>query len=205
MTPLSEIWAVTKPLKIPAVLEHLLRDRFKGRTAVTASLRARSVVALQLVAEIDPTTPVIFCHAGPLYPESEQYRNELIDRLGLTDVRTPLADEADCVEGDLDHVEWVMASSGLGRVRQAIHLNHSLGDFDAWISAAYHDPTVLGGRHRVDVEGRLYRINPLLRWSKEQVRRFMRARELPYHAFVGRDAETPPPPENAEKIPSYHF
>ena len=42
---------------------------------------------LQLVAEIDPNTPILFLNTGKLFGETLRYRDRLQDVLGLGDVR----------------------------------------------------------------------------------------------------------------------
>ena len=139
---LFEIQEKTKNLSCFSLLEYLVNDHFKGKTIVSASLRARSIVVLQMVADINPATPIVFCHAGTIYPESVEYKQFIIDKLGLTDIREPQKRESDTMPGDHDHVEWLKANSNgtLGTVKTAMHLNKSLDGFECWISAVYHNP-----------------------------------------------------------------
>ena len=168
---------------------------------ISASLRARSIAVLQLVAEVDPTIPVVFCHAGSLFPESVEYRDYIVDRFGLTDVRTLHDDESTYNRGVEDHIEWITASTGGdGEVKQAIYLNRTLIDFDCWLSSVYHMPADKYVHHCTDVEGHLLRVNSLLRWSYEDVHRFMRAREIPYHKLAKRKLSTRTLPDDYEPV-----
>ena len=106
---LFEIQEATSERNGLSLIEYLVKDRFKGKTLVTASLRARSVSVLHMVAQIDPSTPIVFCHAGTLFPESREYKDFIIERLGLTDIRLPQPREAETARGDYDHVEWMKA------------------------------------------------------------------------------------------------
>ena len=55
-----------------------------------------------------------------------------------------------------------------------------------------------------DVEGRLIRVNPLVRWSKDDVRAFMREHKLPFHPRAARPLpEVPKEPQ--ELPPSYNY
>ena len=49
---------------------------------------------LDMVATVDPATPVIFLDTGKLFPETQAYREEMVELLGLRDVRVvrPQAD-----------------------------------------------------------------------------------------------------------------
>ena len=71
-----------------SLLRALLREGpLDGRTALVSSFGAESVVLLDMVATIDPMTPVIFLDTGKLFPETQAYREEVTALLGLADVR----------------------------------------------------------------------------------------------------------------------
>jgi len=164
------------------LLTYLIKDKFAGKIAITASLRARSIIVQQMISEIAPDTPIIYCTAGKLFPESEDYKNMIIDRFGFTNVLTPVGgDEAIIHDGDPDHIEWVKARYDRthGATQEAMHLNNTLADYDAWISAVYHfdqDETV---RSRVEREGQIVRVNPLIDWDVDRVQTFMEEFDLP--------------------------
>lgn len=186
---LFEIQENTNNLSCYSLIEYLVNDRFKGKTVVSASLRARSIVVLQMLADINPATPIVFCHAGTIFPESLEYKQFIIDRLGLTDIRELQTRESETVPGDHDHVEWLKANCNgmLGTVKTAIHLNKSLAGFECWISAVYHNPAGGSKINRIDVEGKVLRVNPLLNWTPEKVQKFMKVHALPSHKLAPRD------------------
>lgn len=211
MSKLATLWETTSALSTMELLTYLITERFSGRTVVTASLRARSVVVLKLISRIAPETPVVFCHAAQLYPESISYRERLIAMLGLEDVRdvdshVANLDQSQPAPNDHDHVERIRADDlvGGGTVSELVHLNADLADFDCWISAVYHDKAPAGVKHRVDLDGRLVKVNPLLDWSDADVRRFMLANELPYHPRVS-VAKPEQPDADRETSPLYSY
>lgn len=190
---LFEIQETTKDLSCYSLIEYLVNDQFKGKSIVSASLRARSIVVLQILADIDPATPIVFCHAGSIFPESVEYKQFIIDRLGLTNVREPQEKESDTMPGDYDHVEWLKAryDGSPGAMKEAMHLNKSLDGFECWISAVYHNPYDGSKINRIDVEGKVIRINPLLDWTREDVVKFMKANDLPFHKLAPHDPVYP--------------
>lgn len=163
-------------------LSHLLRDRFPGKVLVTASLRARSIATLRMVADIDPATPVVFCHVKNVFPESLEYRSMIVEMLGLTDVRTPEPD-AGSLPDDCYHSEALWAADPIdgSHTYTTIPLNRTLKNFNCWISAVYHGPYSDAPRPRMVEEGRLMRVDPLVGWSKEEVRGYLEERGLPFH------------------------
>jgi len=203
---LFEIQENTKNLSCYSLIEYLVNDHFKGKTIVSASLRARSIVVLQMLADINPATPIVFCHAGTIYPESVEYKQFIIDRLGLTNIREPQKRESDTMPGDHDHVEWLKANHNgtLGTVKTAVHLNKSLDGFECWISAVYHNPVDGSQINRIDVEGKVLRVNPLLNWTREEVDKFMKVHALPPHKLAPRDPVYPKN-EGDQQVPFYGY
>ena len=153
MTVLEEIRANVDNKDSFELIDYLIKERFPGRCVVTASLKSKSVTVLKIVADIDPSTPVVFCHARDLYEESRVYRERLVSLLGLTNVTETHGDRAAPADRDADHIEcmWVEDPDGGGLVHECVHLNDTLKDKDCWISAVYaDDPNQAGRRQRVE-------------------------------------------------------
>lgn len=205
MTTFDDVRAACEGLSTPALLRYLLKERFPGRTIVTASLRAHSIVVLKMVAEIDPATPVLFCRPGDLFSESEEYRSRIVELLGLTSTRQTEGGKSGILPDASDHYErmWAEYSSGLGHVHELVHLNDVMVDYDCWISAVYHVPSPQTAL-RVDVEGRLIRVDPLIDWTPQEVRAFMREHDLPFHPRAARRV-VPRAPGDTPCPPTYHF
>ena len=76
------------PLAAETLLGDAIRHRFPGRIALVSSFGAEAAALLHLVASVDPATPVIFLDTGKLFGETLAYRDHLVRRLGLGDVRS---------------------------------------------------------------------------------------------------------------------
>ena len=68
------------------ILDAMIKKEFPGRIAVVTSFGAESAVLLKLVSEISKDTPVIFLETQKHFPETLSYRDQLVERLGLTNV-----------------------------------------------------------------------------------------------------------------------
>ena len=75
-------------LEPSAILRACIDTHFAGRIGIVSSFGAESIVLLHLVAQIDPTVPVIFLNTGKLFGETLRYRDRLQQALGLTDIRS---------------------------------------------------------------------------------------------------------------------
>jgi phosphoadenosine phosphosulfate reductase len=205
MIDIQELHEACKDLSTEELLRYLIKDRFPGMSVVTASLRAPSIVVLKMIADIDPDTPVVFCRPGELFEESEEHRAELVKMLGLTKVSETEGGKSGVLPDTSDHYErmWAEYRSGLGRVHELVHLNDIMVHYDCWISAVYHLPSPQTAM-RVDMEGNLVRIDPLIDWTPQDVRDFMRKNGLPFHPRAKRRVD-PRLPEDTPCPPSYHF
>lgn len=195
MTLKEDIRSVSVSMETPDLLRYLIKEKFPGQSVVTASLKAPSIVVLKMVADIDPSTPVIFCHRPPVFEESTEYRARIVSLLRLSRISLNEGHETAVVPGDMDHKErmWVEHANCSGRSMELLHLNQALSPYSCWISAVYHVARSHDIRNRVDVEGRLIRVDPLIRWPIEDVRKFMRSHDLPYHKRATRTYATEDP------------
>lgn len=163
--------------------EHILGDalqRFAGRIALVSSFGAESAVLLHMVAGIDPATPVIFLDTGKLFPETLAYRDRLVARLGLRDLRVArpaLAVPNRLWETDPDLCCWQ---------RKVEPLDAALEGFDAWITGRKRVQSAtrasLGPVER-EPNGRV-KINPLVDWSAEEVTAYFVRNDLPPHPLT---------------------
>jgi phosphoadenosine phosphosulfate reductase len=171
-------------LEARELLEPVLRD-FKGRAAVVSSFGAESAVLLHMVAAVDPTTPVIFLDTGKHFWETLHYRAKLIDRLGLTDVRSVVPDPADLAARDPDGTLHQSNGDQCCHVRKTLPLRRALEGFDVVISGRkrYHG----AARATLDflsiADGRL-KVEPLAGFSALDLDAYRRSFDLPLHPLT---------------------
>jgi phosphoadenosine phosphosulfate reductase len=182
---LQEIRAVTTGLPAPELLRYLLKDRFPGETVVTASLKAPSVVVLKMVSDIDPATPIVFCHPRPVYPESESYRKKLIDLFGLTNVTVKTESDPINKKYPFSYYEKILNEYECGGVStQTLQLNETVSNYRCWIKAVYHERVSGTAGHRIDIYGGKIIVDLLHRRSPEKVDLFMKQHGIPYHPKI---------------------
>ena len=165
------------------LLRTMICEVFPGRVALTSSFGAEAAVLLHLVAEVDRTTPVIFLNTGKLFGETLRYRDLLIDRLALSDVRTIVPDPQRITDFDADGVLWYGNPDMCCYIRKVEPLEKALVGFTATITGrkGFH-----GGERsalpKVEAEdnGR-FKINPLADWKKSDIDEYFATHELPRH------------------------
>jgi phosphoadenosine phosphosulfate reductase len=168
-----------------ALLRGLLLEEFPGRAAVLSSFGAESAVLLALVAEIDPATPVITIDTGKLFPETIEYRDHLVEELGLTGLRIigPSGDEV--TASDPDGILWYWDPDRCCGFRKVVPLARALEGFDLVVSGRkrYHGALRKFLPQFEAVDGRI-KVDPIAHWSPEQVEAEFTARALPRHPLV---------------------
>jgi phosphoadenosine phosphosulfate reductase len=158
---------------------------YKGRIALVSSFGAESSVLLHMVAAIDKSTPVIFLDTGKLFDETLDYRNELVEKLGLTDVRTVFPSVADLAMNDPDGTLNQRDKDACCHVRKTLPLERALKGIDAVISGRkrFHGGERAGLNFVSSAEGRL-KVEPLAAFSAFDLKAYMADHDLPPHPLV---------------------
>ena len=156
-----------------------------GRIAMVSAFGAESAVLLDLVAQLDPATPVIFLDTGKLFRETRAYGRALAARLGLTDVRVVRPEAALLARHDAHGSLWRPSPDACCHLRKVLPLEGALSGFDAWITGRkrYHGDVRSDLRTIEAVDGRI-KVNPVARWSAAQIEGAMTARNLPRHPLA---------------------
>ena len=64
------------------MLRTLIEEDMLGRIAVVSSFGTESAVLLHLIASVDPTVPVLFGDTLKMFPETLEYRDWLVAKVG---------------------------------------------------------------------------------------------------------------------------
>lgn len=180
-----------------ALLEQMIRHEFPGDIAVVSSFGAESAVLLHMVAEIDPTVPVLFLNTGKLFGETLRFRDRLQEKLGLTDVRAVGPHPSDLAARDPKGVLWNSNADDCCFVRKVLPLERALSGFSASITGrkrfqtsarAVMDP-IEEEAVKAIVPGAIpgktrFKINPLSFWGQEELEAYTEAHRLPRHPLV---------------------
>lgn len=165
-----------------ALLAPLIERELSGRIALLSSFGAEAALLLDMVAAIDRSMPVVFLNTGKLFGETLRYRDALVERLGLGDIRSLAPDPAELARHDPDGVLWRRDADACCRLRKVEPLKRGLDGFEAVISGRkrHHG----GARHdlaAIEWADGLIRVNPLWNYDQERVSREFAERGLPRH------------------------
>lgn len=169
-----------------AMLAAIITDELVGRATVVSSFGTESVVLLHLIASVDPALPVLFLETGKHFPETLAYRDLLIERLGLAGVIDLMPDPDVLARRDASGERWTYDPDGCCDIRKVQPLARALAGFDATLTgrkgfqASTRTHLPLFEIDYGDTQGRL-KINPLARWSKDDLARYIAEHDLPPH------------------------
>ena len=194
--------AAQSPLDLPSAEEfdRALRDaspaeivaaalRLVGRErlAVVSSFGTESAALLKVMADVDPAIPVIFLDTGWLFEETLAYRDTLIAKLGLRDVRSIKPLERTLSREDPDRELWFTDPDACCRIRKVEPLKRALAPFNAWINGRKR---FQGGARAampvVEADGARLKFNPFANVSREELAAIYAHAKLPPHPLVAK-------------------
>ena len=168
-----------------ALLRVAILNAFPGDIAVVSSFGAESAALLAMAAEIDRAVPVLFLDTGRHFAETYDYRDRLVDALGLTDVRTarpaPRMIESEDPAGLLHGIDPDLCCA----IRKTDPLEHALAPFAAWATGRKrHQTSTRAALPFVEQVGGRTKINPLADWTGARLAAELKRRDLPRHPLM---------------------
>jgi phosphoadenosine phosphosulfate reductase len=167
------------------VIATALQTVGRGQLAVVSSFGIESAALLKVVAEVDAAIPVIFLDTGWLFEETLAYRDTLIEKLGLRDVRSikPLAETLS--RQDPDRELWFSDPDACCRIRKVEPLQRALAPFSGWINGRKR---FQGGLRAeipvVEEDGARLKFNPFANVSREAIEAIFAQAKLPPHPLA---------------------
>jgi phosphoadenosine phosphosulfate reductase len=168
------------------IIATALRTVGRDRLALVSSFGTESAALLKVMADVDPAIPVIFLDTGWLFEETLAYRDTLIERLGLRDVRSIKPLQETLSREDPENDLWFSDPDACCRIRKVEPLARALQPFDAWINGRKRfQGGVRGAIAVVENDGARLKFNPFANVSREEIEAIYRDANLPPHPLVG--------------------
>ncbi|WP_262691903.1 phosphoadenylyl-sulfate reductase [Kordiimonas aestuarii] len=158
---------------------------FGRRFALVSSFGSESAVLLHIASQVSKDIPVLFLDTGKLFGETKRYRDQLIELLGLTDVRSISPDTNDLQAQDPKGALWATDTNKCCFIRKVAPMARVLEGFEGWGSGRkrYQGGVRSLLPHFEASDGRV-KVNPLAFWSKEDVLDYKERVNLPDHPLV---------------------
>jgi phosphoadenosine phosphosulfate reductase len=157
----------------------------RERLAVVSSFGTESAALLKVMADVDPAIPVIFLDTGWLFEETLAYRDTLIAKLGLRDVRSIKPLEETLSREDGNRELWFSDPDACCRIRKVEPLARALAPFSGWINGRKR---FQGGLRAaipvVENDGSRLKFNPFANVSREAIEAIYKLSDLPPHPLA---------------------
>lgn len=170
-----------KTLSGKALLKAVLKE-CSLKVAVSSSFGTESAVLLDMVASINPATPIITVDTGRLFAETIAYREALMKHLDLLDVRVIKPAESLVANMDPDGTLFQSNPDACCQARKVMPYAMTVAGFDILITGRkrHHGD---GRQHldAVEITGAHVKVNPLAHFSADDIEAVFRSRNLPRH------------------------
>jgi phosphoadenosine phosphosulfate reductase len=162
------------------------------RIAVASAFQAEGTCVLHMASRIRPDVPVLFLETGFHFPETLTFRNRLTERLSLNVIElrgghTPETQAA--AFGDRLYERDPDLCCHLNKV---VPFTRALHDYDAWVTALRRDSaptranTPILERYELEPGRPMLKVNPVARWSRDEVWRYLAEHDLPHNPLYDR-------------------
>jgi phosphoadenosine phosphosulfate reductase len=167
------------------VISAALRAVGRDRLALVSSFGTESAALLKVMADVDPAIPVIFLDTGWLFEETLAYRDTLIERLGLRDVRSIRPADETLSREDPARELWHSDPDTCCLIRKVEPLSRALEPFSAWINGRKR---FQGGLRAeipvVEADSARLKFNPFANVSREEIEAIFALASLPQHPLA---------------------
>ena len=179
---LSAAW---EHLTAQEILQKVIQEEFIGDITLSSSFGADSAVLLHMVAQIEPNLPVLFLDTDRHFFQTLQYRDELVSKLGLTNLINLKADVAEAAREDDKNTLWRTQPDQCCDLRKVRPLNRFMEGYGAWISGRKrHQSATRTKLPIVEFDGRHFKVNPLATWTSADIDAYFLNHDLPPHPLV---------------------
>jgi phosphoadenosine phosphosulfate reductase len=168
----------------PEVILEWADEEFGSDIALATGFGAEGCLLISILADSDVRTRVFYLDTDLLFPETYALRDQLEARYGVQFERRRTGLSLD--EQALKHGErlWERRPDECCRLRKVEPLREMLSGLRAWITAVRRDQSPSRAATRIverDAQFGLIKINPLARWSSEEVWKYIVRHDVPYN------------------------
>jgi phosphoadenosine phosphosulfate reductase len=164
-----------------------LVDPMLGRTAMVSSFGADSAVLLHQIAALKPDLDVLFIDTGKHFDETLAYVETLEAEFGLQSMRFIRPDTTLVAQEDADGRLWQANPDLCCMLRKTFPLQDALSGYDSWITGRKRfQGAARAAMPFFERDGNHIKLNPLARWSPEDILDYARRHDLPRHPLVDR-------------------
>jgi phosphoadenosine phosphosulfate reductase len=202
MTRLSpedlKAWGKSFEAKPPQEILTAAIERYAPKIVLACSFGAEDVVLVDMIHRINPTVPLFYLDTEFLFPETYAVRDRVIQRYGLKpdqviQMKSLLSPGAQAQQYGERLWAQKPREEGPDRccyLRKVEPLTRVLTPYTAWITGIRRDQSQAranAGLIEWDGKFQLVKVNPLAKWTWEEVWTYIRLYEVPYNELHDRN------------------
>jgi phosphoadenosine phosphosulfate reductase len=167
-------------------------DRFAGRIVLACSFGAEDVALVDMIHRLNPSVPLFYLDTEFLFKETYDVRDRLAAQYGLRPeqiIRVTSALSPQEQAARYGEALWARDPDHCCRLRKIEPLTGILRHYDAWITGIRRDQAPTRANARLiewDDKFSLVKVNPLAKWTSEDVWAYIRLFEVPYNELHDR-------------------
>ena len=167
------------------IIAYSVKEGFTGNIGAVSSFGADSAVLLNLIADVDANTPILFLDTGKHFEETLTYRDQLAEFLHLTDLRNieplPSTLATDDPQGELHK----SSTDACCAIRKVEPMARAVVPFGAWFTGRKRfQASTRAALPFFEAVGNRIRINPLAGWSGDDIAAYQESHALPEHPLI---------------------
>jgi phosphoadenosine phosphosulfate reductase len=179
---LAESWPAEEVLAWAA-------EQFAPRITLATGFGVEGCVIIDLIARNDLPIDLFTLDTGLLFPETYALWKTLERRYGVTIRGVRPAQTVEEQARAFGAALWEREPERCCARRKVTPLTDTLAEFDAWVTAIRRDQTTARAGARAiewDDQFELVKVNPLIRWSKDDVWSYVQRQDVPYNPLHDR-------------------
>jgi len=188
-----QVWGESFEAKQPQEVLASAIERYAPKIVLACSFGAEDVVLVDMVHRINPSVPLFYLDTEFLFPETYAARDRIIEQYNLKpaqvlQVKSLLTTERQAEQ----HGEalWASNPDQCCQLRKVEPLTRVLKGFDAWITGIRRDQAPTRANAKLiewDGKFQLVKVNPLAKWTWEDVWTYIKVYEVPYNELHDRN------------------
>lgn len=168
-------------------------NRFHGHIALSSSLGLEDQVLTDMICKIDKSTRIFTLDTGRLFPETYLLIDKTNMKYGI---------KIEVLFPDREEVEKLVTEYGINcfydsvenrkrccKIRKINSLMRAFKNLDCWICGLRHEQSVTRKNVQIieyDELNGLIKLNPIVNWSEEEVKKYIKSNQVPYNILHDR-------------------
>jgi len=162
-------------------------NEFRPKIAVSSSFQTESIVLLHMVSKIDPSLKIFFLETGFHFQETLDFKKQVTELLGLTNVVDLKADPKRREElmKQYQNEPYKVNPALCCQINKVEPLDLAIEGLDAWIAGIRRSQSRTRSDIRIieEYQNGLFKINPLANVTSGDIWWYMKEHKLPKHAL----------------------